>query len=66
MDETDVRSKREKGACGQEKSRLQTGKKARGGSLSPHALTNKGGRPYILEHPPLYVGAVGRNRVLFL
>ena len=27
---------------------------------------NKGGRPYILEHPPLYAGAVGRNRVLFL
>ena len=40
MDETDVRSKREKGAYGQGKSRLQTGKKARGGSLSPHALTN--------------------------
>jgi len=27
---------------------------------------NESGRPYILEHPPLYLGAVGRPRLLFL
>ena len=44
---------------------LQTGRKVRGSSLSPPAPMNWGGRPYILERPPSYAGAVGRNRILF-
>ena len=27
---------------------------------------NSGGSPFILEPPPEYIGAVGRNRILFL
>jgi len=27
---------------------------------------NESGHPYILEHPPLYLGAVGSPRLLFL
>ena len=35
-------------------------------TISTYSLNNdKGGRPYILEHPPSYVGAVGRNRIFY-
>ena len=27
---------------------------------------NSGGRPYILERPPLYIGAVGHNQILYI
>ena len=53
-------------ACKQGERYWETGRKVRSGSLPSPALISEGGRPYILEHPPVYAGADGRIRFLFL
>ena len=60
----EIRRNREKDPCKQGKRRHVTGREAVSSQIRAADRIYKGGRPYILERPPLYAGAVGRNRVL--
>lgn len=59
----DMPCKRDKTACKQGEKRWGAGEKARSCSFPPSARMNEGGRPYILERPPFYIGAAGRIRL---
>ena len=60
-----VRRNRGKDPCKQGTRRHVTGSETASRQIRAADRTNLGERPYVLEHPPLYAGAVGRNRILF-
>ena len=62
----DIRGNREKGTGKQGARRHVTGRDTASCQIRAGARMNWGGRPYILERPPWYAGAVGRTRILFL
>ena len=46
--------------------RYVTGRKVRSDSIRAGGRMNQGGRPYISERPPFYIGAVGQTLITYI